>query len=370
MNPRSSTSGTIETLRLCALGAEVELVSDDPGLVAEVRARLGRFVAPGSGGRLVEVRLDPPPARVATERGVIELCEESGREQAFGVLFRELLDGIDGAIVLHAAALERDGTTLLLAGSSGSGKTTLTLALLERGFRLLSDDFTPLRREDGRVLPFLKAPGIRRGAATRLASRVDGAPEGASWRALDPDSLAEGSIATLPARVGGIVFLGGDGAPDPLAPYRFGVIAARDSQALASHFDGLTGVRVLGEQGAETLLEIDPRRASAAELDALFGELEPSLLEYGLVSEGLFPADTPSLVPVPPRHALLLLLREIQNRRPGGSLVATLDGGPAQLAEEVAGALGGAPAAWLRPASPEASAAFLEQTFETWLETS
>jgi hypothetical protein len=41
---------------------------------------------------------------------------------------------------LHAAALERDGTALLLAGRSGVGKSTLVYAALRAGLRVLTED--------------------------------------------------------------------------------------------------------------------------------------------------------------------------------------------------------------------------------------
>lgn len=48
-------------------------------------------------------------------------------------------------LVLHAASIYRDGVTMLLCGQRGAGKSTTTAALLERGWKLLSDDVTVLR---------------------------------------------------------------------------------------------------------------------------------------------------------------------------------------------------------------------------------
>jgi hypothetical protein len=47
-----------------------------------------------------------------------------------------------GVAPLHCACLDRDGNALLVAGVSGAGKSTLTAALGQRGFAVVSDDWT------------------------------------------------------------------------------------------------------------------------------------------------------------------------------------------------------------------------------------
>ena len=62
---------------------------------------------------------------------------------------------------LHAGSVERDGQAILLAGRSGQGKSTLTTRLCESGWRLLSDDISPVRMETDSVVPFPQSP-VRR----------------------------------------------------------------------------------------------------------------------------------------------------------------------------------------------------------------
>lgn len=45
-----------------------------------------------------------------------------------------------------------DGRAVLISGSSGSGKSDLALRLLDRGFTLVSDDQTIVRREGDRLI--------------------------------------------------------------------------------------------------------------------------------------------------------------------------------------------------------------------------
>lgn len=53
---------------------------------------------------------------------------------------------------LHASCVASGGRAVLIAGPSGSGKSDLTLRLIDRGFVLVSDDRTILRKEDGKLI--------------------------------------------------------------------------------------------------------------------------------------------------------------------------------------------------------------------------
>ena len=53
---------------------------------------------------------------------------------------------------LHASTVALDGRAVLICGPSGSGKSDLALRLLDRGFALVSDDQTIVRKDGDRVL--------------------------------------------------------------------------------------------------------------------------------------------------------------------------------------------------------------------------
>jgi HPr Serine kinase C-terminal domain len=57
-----------------------------------------------------------------------------------------------GVVPLHSASLDRGGQGVLLAGVSGAGKSTLSVALAQRGFRLISDDWTYISREKNELI--------------------------------------------------------------------------------------------------------------------------------------------------------------------------------------------------------------------------
>jgi serine kinase of HPr protein (carbohydrate metabolism regulator) len=52
----------------------------------------------------------------------------------------------------HASTVAADGRAVLITGPSGSGKSDLALRLLDRGFTLVSDDQTIVRREGIKLL--------------------------------------------------------------------------------------------------------------------------------------------------------------------------------------------------------------------------
>ena len=53
---------------------------------------------------------------------------------------------------VHMSAVAIDGRAVLIGGLSGKGKSDLALRLIDRGARLVSDDYTIVRRVGGRLV--------------------------------------------------------------------------------------------------------------------------------------------------------------------------------------------------------------------------
>jgi serine kinase of HPr protein (carbohydrate metabolism regulator) len=65
------------------------------------------------------------------------------------------------AETIHASTVAIDGRAVLITGASGSGKSDLTLRLLDRGFTLVSDDQTIVKKTGTKLCA--SAPATIRG---------------------------------------------------------------------------------------------------------------------------------------------------------------------------------------------------------------
>ena len=98
----------------------------------------------------------PPRSFIAYDllrkRAHAVLSDAAARDHSFWKsLFLPITIGVLGATIgvapIHCACLERSGRGFLVAGVSGAGKSTLTAALAQRGFPLISDDWTYISKQ-------------------------------------------------------------------------------------------------------------------------------------------------------------------------------------------------------------------------------
>lgn len=64
-------------------------------------------------------------------------------------------------LIFHSAVVERDGVAAILAAPSGSGKSTLCAALVNRGWRLFTDELALVDLNDGQLVPFPRPVGLK-----------------------------------------------------------------------------------------------------------------------------------------------------------------------------------------------------------------
>ena len=84
------------------------------------------------------------------------------------------------AETIHASTVAKDGRALLITGPSGSGKSDLALRLLDRGFTLVSDDQTIVKKDGERLVatapPTLAGKLEVRGIGIVEVERVENMP--------------------------------------------------------------------------------------------------------------------------------------------------------------------------------------------------
>ena len=132
-------------------------------------------------------------------------------------------------LIVHAAALERGGRVLLMPGAPGAGKSTLCAGLMDRGWRLFSDELALIRPETGDVLPLPRPVSLKEGAIGAIRRHSPQAGFGPECR-----DTAKGTIAHVappeeavlragePARPGWMLLPeyapGGHARLEPLSP--------------------------------------------------------------------------------------------------------------------------------------------------------
>ncbi|GAB2860785.1 HprK-related kinase A [Pseudoduganella ginsengisoli] len=76
-------------------------------------------------------------------------------------------------LMIHAAVLERGGRAVILPAPPGSGKSTLCAALAHRGWRLLSDELTLVRPDDGLIVPVPRPISLKNASITVMQQYLD-----------------------------------------------------------------------------------------------------------------------------------------------------------------------------------------------------
>jgi len=77
-------------------------------------------------------------------------------------------------LIIHAAVVEKNGRAAILPAPPGSGKSTLCAALVSRGWRLLSDELTLIRLDDGLVLPSPRPISLKNGSIDLIRAYAPG----------------------------------------------------------------------------------------------------------------------------------------------------------------------------------------------------
>jgi len=182
-------ASSLQRSRIIQVGpSTVVFESLDAEIVGEFDALFSGFAQTDSEERpdvLVQISAKPGEdgARIydGLVDGVVRCRRVNKYELALQItrlLNRHVLDNEPDRLHLHAGAVTRGTTTVLVLGSSFSGKSTLVAALVERGWSYLSDEqigVTPA----GELVPYPRPITLRSG----------------SWPFFDADWFPEGDLA-------------------------------------------------------------------------------------------------------------------------------------------------------------------------------
>ena len=160
-------------------------------------------------------------------------------------------------LIFHAAVVAHENRALILAAPPGYGKSTLCAALVNRGWRLLSDELTLIEPASGNVTPLARPISLKNASI----GVIRGFAPDASLSVIVNDTL-KGSVAHMrppvgsvrranePAKPHWIVFPRfQSGAPTTLSPYA----KARAFMQLA---DNAFNYNVHGKRGFETVADL------------------------------------------------------------------------------------------------------------------
>jgi hypothetical protein len=166
-------------------------------------------------------------------------------------LFRESFRRNDAWLSFHGAALALPAGAIVAVAESGAGKTTLALALLDRGARLLSDEFVFVRKTDRVVSGYPRTFMIREPALAQIENRrvhqrcaVDHAKVSSAgfniWHAIDPVDIYGPDVYASSAPLAGIVLLERchDGAAPRCEPIATAVASLELARRLNSDAEG------------------------------------------------------------------------------------------------------------------------------------
>ena len=113
-------------------------------------------------------------------------------------------------IMFHAGVVEKGGNAVMIAAHSGGGKSTLTAAMMEAGYRLLSDEFAVLRRDRTALMPYPRPVSLKNASVDvvrqmagpdAMSAVLTGTPKGTiayrRARATDIDLMHEEAVPKL-----------------------------------------------------------------------------------------------------------------------------------------------------------------------------
>jgi hypothetical protein len=163
----------VEPLRLAAYGVTLEIVVEDPAMLAEVEAILPPGATPGDPDAVQARFLLAADGTVVVdgEPGDRPRAPAEGAARLDSAIRLRLGRLATDYVFVHAGVVAHRDRAIVLPGRTLTGKTTLVAALVAAGAEYGSDEFAVLSA-DGLVHPYPKPLSLRRGPRWSAGSRV------------------------------------------------------------------------------------------------------------------------------------------------------------------------------------------------------
>lgn len=186
-------------------------------------------------------------------------------------------------LVIHAATLERGGRVLLMPGPPGAGKSTLCAGLMDRGWRLFSDELALICPETGEVHPLPRPVSLKGDAIGVIRRHSPEARIGPECR-----DTAKGTVAHVRPPDKAVARRGEPGRPGWLVlpeyvPGRRARLAPQDpEEALGPLVDNAFNYSVQGRDGFRMLAGLADRCPA---FSLSYGDLETACRLLGELAE-------------------------------------------------------------------------------------
>jgi HprK-related kinase A len=163
-------------------------------------------------------------------------------------------------LVIHAAAVERDGRVAVLPAPSGAGKSTLCAALVNRGWRLMSDELALLSLDDGMVAALGRPISLKNEAIAAIDAFVPGSEFSAPIL-----NTEKGTVAYLKPPVESVRRMGEPALPGWIVvpryvPHAEPLLTPRGkAEAFTALYDNAYNYHLFGRAGFEALANLVDR---------------------------------------------------------------------------------------------------------------
>ncbi len=332
--------------RFRVLGSVVDLSGPEQAVapIAATYARFATDAAPDDApGRTIA--LDPESGEIHTGSASFQLLPDLPPTlQLYQQFLFAIVDQVDRYVILHAAAVETPaGEGVVIAAPSGHGKSSLAQELVRRGYRFLSDDYSPLDPVGATIAPYPRTIGVVSGGGS--------APVLLGKAQIDPGLIrGEDAVACDPVPLRHVLLLtSAKTSPEELQAWDRHMdlkitCDSRHAARVETAFLQTPGVTIVSRQTAGSCvvyrLSLDARLHPGRKLAPVLEDPAMILVEKVWGDPPRFDA-TPAAYTVPRRVAAAVLGREVVNRRLGGALMKRYKADTTLLYLDISGALKG-----------------------------